>query len=357
MTLKLERLIDYLQDERGLDEIEADTPLFSSGLLDSFALAELILFIEDQAGLRIPASDVSFENLDSPERITTYILSRGLSADLELELVEQSNSIVDAYSQVAEQYDGSANAESFWDGISRQATRAIDLGRGFRRIADVACGTGRALAELAERAPQGVQFVGVEPALHMRERALERTAEHTSVQVLEGSFEQLPLEDDSVDFLFSHWAFHWSASPQRAVAELARVLRDGGELDLLFTGRYSGREFTPKISPIYARYLGLDGLLASVKRRQALDAEQTRALFAAHFPAERLVVQDVYRTYHDTLDGHLGWWVRIEGHFSDIAEGDRKDCDADVRAALSELETERGIPYTLHMVHVQLRGA
>jgi len=355
MSLNLDKLVRYFEDDLGLEDVGPETALFSSGLLDSFTLVDVILWIETEAGIQVPPSDVTFDNLDTPERILTYALTKGVGIDVDLELPEESNEIVDAYSRVAEAYDGSANATSFWDGITREATRAIDLSRGYRTIADIACGTGSALAELAARAGEGVRLVGVEPAERMRERARERTAELPAVEVLPGTFEDLPLRDASVDYLFSNWAFHWTSDPARAAAEIARVLKPDGELDLYFTGRHSGRELAPVVSPVYANYMGLDGLLASVKRRQALDADGTRALFAAHFDPERLEVQDVYRTYHDTLDGHWGWWVRIEGHFSGIEESEREACDRDVRAALATLETPAGIPYTMHMVHVRLR--
>lgn len=356
MPLTLDRLLGYFRRDLGLDDVSAETELFSSGLLDSFTLVELILFVETEAGFKIPPPDVSFQNLDTPERILAYSLSRGARVEEHVELVEESHAIVDAYSELAEAYDDGGNARSFWDTIARSATDAIEPQRGYRVIADVACGTGTALARLAPRVADGVTLVGIEPAQRMRERALERTAGFPAVRVLDGSFESLPLEDRSVDYLFSHWAFHWTADPERAAAELARVLSERGELDLLFTGRHSGREFTPLISPVYARYLGLDGLLASVKRRRALTADSARTLFARHFAPSRLDVQDVYRTYHDTLEGHWAWWVRIEGHFADIAPEEREACDREVRQALAGLQDERGIPYTMHMVHVRLRG-
>lgn len=47
--------------------------------------------------------------------------------------------------------------------------------------------------------------------------------------------------------------------------------------------------------------------------------------------------------------------MRIEGQTLDIAPEKKADCDAAVRAALATLETEQGIPYTVHLLHVRLR--
>ena len=49
--------------------------------------------------------------------------------------------------------------------------------------------------------------------------------------------------------------------------------------------------------------------------------------------------------------------MRIEGQTLDIAPAQKAECDAAVRAALRTLETEQGIPYTVHLLHVRLRRA
>jgi len=66
-------------------------------------------------------------------------------------------------------------------------------------------------------------------------------------------------------------------------------------------------------------------------------------------------VAESYHTYHDTLDGHWGWWVRIEGQFVDIPPGRQAECDRAVRDALASLATDAHIPYTVHLLHVRLR--
>ncbi|MGA8100777.1 MAG: hypothetical protein WB869_01410, partial [Candidatus Acidiferrales bacterium] len=62
-------------------------------------------------------------------------------------------------------------------------------------------------------------------------------------------------------------------------------------------------------------------------------------------------------TYYDTLEGHWGWWVRIEGHFLQMPPDTKEACDQEVKAALESLAGERGIPYTIHQLHVKVRRA
>lgn len=69
-----QNLIDFLEDDLGvdLDGVADDEPLFSSGIVDSFALVTLMMHLEKQGGFRINPADVTLDNLDSIERILAY---------------------------------------------------------------------------------------------------------------------------------------------------------------------------------------------------------------------------------------------------------------------------------------------
>ena len=43
--------------------------------------------------------------------------------------------------------------------------------------------------------------------------------------------------------------------------------------------------------------------------------EEAFRLFSRAFEPSRLSVGESYDTYYDSLEGHWGWWARIEGHF------------------------------------------
>lgn len=57
------------------DEVLDDTELFSSGLLDSFHLVELIAVLEKASGRRIKPGEINLENLDTPEHISRFLAS------------------------------------------------------------------------------------------------------------------------------------------------------------------------------------------------------------------------------------------------------------------------------------------
>src|SRR5207249_3720632 len=67
MALTRSGLLTYFHADLGVDVsgIEDATPLFSSSLLDSFSMVGLIMFIEQQAGIRMDVLDITMENLDS----------------------------------------------------------------------------------------------------------------------------------------------------------------------------------------------------------------------------------------------------------------------------------------------------
>lgn len=62
------RMIEYLKSEILRDpdaEIEPDTPLVSSGMVDSFSLIQVVQELEKITALRIPASKVAPRDLDT----------------------------------------------------------------------------------------------------------------------------------------------------------------------------------------------------------------------------------------------------------------------------------------------------
>ena len=78
MSLTQDDLIAYLSDALDTDEeLQEDTALFTSGLLDSVLMQELIMFFEEKTGTQVPAEAVTLENFDTPAAIVAYAASLG----------------------------------------------------------------------------------------------------------------------------------------------------------------------------------------------------------------------------------------------------------------------------------------
>lgn len=269
--------------------------------------------------------------------------------------MKMANSIVQAYSRLAGQYDEEVNIKSCWGRAADRALAEIQSVGRCDSILDVGCGTGRALASLASRSSSTCTFVGIDPADNMRQLAAARCDLFSNVKVLAGSFESIPSDSAYFDYIYSIFAFHWTTDLEGSVRELARVLRPDGEMDLFFIGRDNGREFIQKTTPIFLKYLRPQGLLRTVQLRKQLTREAAFELFSKAFDPVRLSVEETYQTYYDSLEGHWGWWVRIEGHFVQLPPTLKQACDREVKAAIRDLDSPRGIPYTIHRLHVRYR--
>ena len=57
-------------------EIARDEALISSGLVDSFSLVDLALFIEDNFGVRIEDTELNAETFDTLDQLAEIVLSR-----------------------------------------------------------------------------------------------------------------------------------------------------------------------------------------------------------------------------------------------------------------------------------------
>jgi acyl carrier protein len=68
MTEEAREIIEYIVNEvlrsPGV-AIDEDTPLVSSGLIDSFALVDILLKLEDVTRMRIPAGKVQPKDMDT----------------------------------------------------------------------------------------------------------------------------------------------------------------------------------------------------------------------------------------------------------------------------------------------------
>ncbi len=56
--------------------VGADESLFESGLLDSFALTDLVSKLEQEFGIRIPDGDLNPRKFETIDKITEYVEAR-----------------------------------------------------------------------------------------------------------------------------------------------------------------------------------------------------------------------------------------------------------------------------------------
>ncbi len=200
-----------------------------------------------------------------------------------LELREYDHA--DGYAAWSETYDEPGNALI---DVEERALRPILAALPVGDAADIACGTGRLSAMLCDL---GHRVVGIDPSEAMLERARAKGIPAT-FQV--GSFEALPLADDSVDLVTCGLALTHSKALQPAIAEFVRVIRPGG------------RVVTSDIHPIavatggaQALFRRADGSRGVTVNYQHWASDSVRAFVEAGFVIERCeepVVDEGFKT-------------------------------------------------------------
>jgi demethylmenaquinone methyltransferase / 2-methoxy-6-polyprenyl-1,4-benzoquinol methylase len=113
-------------------------------------------------------------------------------------------------------------------------------------VLDVATGTGLVAAELRRR---GFTVTGLDQSGEMLERARQRFG--VSVELVEGSAEELPFPDATFDHLTFTYLLRYVDDPAATLVELSRVVRSGGTMASLEFGVPSG-----PARPLWDVYVG-----------------------------------------------------------------------------------------------------
>jgi len=110
------------------------------------------------------------------------------------------------------------------------AARILDeCGLDSGRCLDLGCGSGWLSIALARQSRFDVTlFDASEAMLSIAASHLEEAALRERSSLLHGDVHRIPLPDGSVDLAISRGSFPFWAEPERAVAEVFRVLRPGG---------------------------------------------------------------------------------------------------------------------------------
>ena len=108
-------------------------------------------------------------------------------------------------------------------------------------VVDLGAGTGKLTRRLVAL---GHRVTAVEPLAEMLEHLRLAAPEARAVT---GSAEQIPLPDASADVVVSAQAFHWF-DHQAALPEMARILRPGGRVALVWNTRDSREPWTAALS-------------------------------------------------------------------------------------------------------------
>jgi SAM-dependent methyltransferase len=112
-------------------------------------------------------------------------------------------------------------------------------------VLDLGAGTGKLTRLIDER---GLHVEAVDPSEQMLAE-LKQVLPHVTTHV--GSAERIPVPDASFDAVVVAQAWHWVDVP-RAAAEVGRVLREGGQLGLIWNDRDERVDWVRELSALTA---------------------------------------------------------------------------------------------------------
>lgn len=216
------------------------------------------------------------------------------------------------------------------DAVARLVA-GLGIGSG-SRVVDLAAGTGKLTRLLT---PTVAAVIAVEPVAEMRAH-LAATA--PGVEVLDGTAEGLPLPTASVDAVLVAQAFHWFRI-EPALAEIARVLRPGGGLGIIFNERDTSEPWVAELSKLIrwderARW--------QVPYTVETDwAERIGAVDTPFGPVERFDTTHRQRLDTDTLVDR----VLSTSYIAASADAERARIEAAVRALAADFDEPFDLPY------------
>lgn len=148
-----------------------------------------------------------------------------------------------------------AGAAGQWDRLRGElygrhfsAAALLSLLPGDLVVADLGCGTGPLIADLA---PYAGRIIGVDSSADMLRAARKRLGGEPNVDLRRGDLLALPIDPAACDAALLVLALTYVPDPAAAIAEAARVLRPGGRLvvvDLLPHDRDDFRRQTGQVS-------------------------------------------------------------------------------------------------------------
>jgi len=130
-------------------------------------------------------------------------------------------------------------------------------------VADVGCGNGAYLAELAGRGFAG-RVLGLDLSPGMLAAARDRSPGYAALLAADAT--ALPLPDGVADLTLAMHMLYHVPDPSQAVRELRRVTRPGGRVVIVLNGRDHLRQLREAVAAARA-----DGIMRSQRERVTLD--------------------------------------------------------------------------------------
>lgn len=129
------------------------------------------------------------------------------------------------FKEVANQWD-TMRKGFFSEAVREKAYSMADVKEG-QLAADIGAGTGFVTEGLLQR---GLKVIAVDQSPEMLEQMRQKFNGFEGVDYRQGEAENLPIENDSVDYAMANMYLHHVEDPLTAIKEMIRILKPGGKL-------------------------------------------------------------------------------------------------------------------------------
>jgi trans-aconitate 2-methyltransferase len=196
--------------------------------------------------------------------------------------------------------------------------------RGDETVLDAGCGTGQVTEVLRDRLPNG-HVIGLDASPSMIAKALERLGSDRMTYLTHDLMDPIPI--DPVDAIVSTATFHWVPDHDRLFANLAAVLKTGGQL----AAQCGGWGNLERVNAAAERAAGID--LAASKIYPTPEETWTRLEAEGFVDIETWLQEAPVELPPDELEPYLRT-VILSG---EVAKRSPEDADELVRAVANEL--------------------
>lgn len=133
------------------------------------------------------------------------------------------------WDRFSEKIEGKGWRYEFLHQAQRETVALLDLKENVN-VLDIGCGTGGATYQAAHRVNNAGQFYGIDLSSKMIEKAKENFRQNENFHFLKANAESIPLDSAFFDVVFSTNSFHHYLHPDKALAEIHRLLKSGGKV-------------------------------------------------------------------------------------------------------------------------------
>ena len=252
-------------------------------------------------------------------------------------------------------YEDPMNKNFLYGEITTNFLKKIKLQKTDKFVLDIGCGTGFVFDELHSNLDQyKISALGIEPAKGMLDIARNKYKNFPIISFKEGSFENIPCPDNSVDRIISTLALHWVKKLGVAIQEMKRVLKPSGRIDILMIAKDDGDNFRKGTFRVMRQHMTFAQIMESAILVQRVSPKQAREAFSSYFNLHEVIVERHTDIIYGTFEEHMKWWkARSTQIISKVKNKDQ--FINDLREEFEKINSSDGIPFDSSYLTIKVK--